>query len=99
MGQVQFIFSDKTGTLTQNKMEFKKISVDGVVYGTPEASEGVSDGMCESSVKLIQKSIKKDAGQIGHKAQGAKLREFFELLAVCHTCVVERDPKTSRTQY
>jgi magnesium-transporting ATPase (P-type) len=36
MGQVEFIFSDKTGTLTQNKMEFKKITVDGIVYGVPE---------------------------------------------------------------
>ena len=33
MGQVQLIFSDKTGTLTQNKMVFKKISVDGIIYG------------------------------------------------------------------
>lgn len=32
IGQLQFIFSDKTGTLTQNKMNFKKCSVNGVAY-------------------------------------------------------------------
>jgi len=30
LGQVQYIFTDKTGTLTQNKMELSKLSVDGV---------------------------------------------------------------------
>lgn len=29
VGQIDFIFSDKTGTLTQNKMIFKKCSVGG----------------------------------------------------------------------
>ena len=29
MGQVEFIFSDKTGTLTCNVMEFKQCSIDG----------------------------------------------------------------------
>lgn len=32
LGQVHFIFSDKTGTLTQNKMVFKKFSVNHSVY-------------------------------------------------------------------
>ena len=32
LGQVQFVFSDKTGTLTQNKMEFKKFSVDRKIF-------------------------------------------------------------------
>ena len=33
LGQISHVFSDKTGTLTCNIMDFRKCSVNGVVYG------------------------------------------------------------------
>jgi phospholipid-transporting ATPase len=34
LGQIRYIFSDKTGTLTQNKMEFQQASIYGKNYGS-----------------------------------------------------------------
>lgn len=42
LGQIRYIFSDKTGTLTENKMEFKTASVWGKNYGRDLCAAGSS---------------------------------------------------------
>jgi magnesium-transporting ATPase (P-type) len=42
IGQISYIFSDKTGTLTQNIMEFRKCSINGVSYGSGTTMIGIA---------------------------------------------------------
>lgn len=63
LGQVEFVFSDKTGTLTQNKMEFKKCHVGDKIFGNPTSEDVANDdakeftGMIGSSVEDVRQAI------------------------------------------
>jgi len=50
LGQIDFVFSDKTGTLTQNKMIFKKCTVNGQIYGDAVNFEDNPTGMVPSAI-------------------------------------------------
>lgn len=36
LGQIEYMFTDKTGTLTSNEMVFKMASIGGILYGSPD---------------------------------------------------------------
>ena len=90
LGMVEYVFSDKTGTLTCNMMEFKQSSIGGIMYSevvpedrVPTIEDGVEVGIHE--FKQLKKNLEN-----GHETAWA-IDHFLTLLATCHTVIPEQD--------
>jgi phospholipid-translocating ATPase len=73
VGQIEYIFSDKTGTLTQNVMEFKKATINGQPYG--EAYTEAQAGM----QKRAGINVGQEAEKIRAEIAEAKVRALAGL--------------------
>ncbi|POI26202.1 hypothetical protein CIB84_010048, partial [Bambusicola thoracicus] len=77
LGQVEFVFTDKTGTLTENSMEFIECCIDGHKY---KGCISEVDGFSQSD------------GPLKYYGKAEKSREelFLRALCLCHTVRIKQ---------
>ena len=81
LGQINYVFSDKTGTLTCNVMEFRKVSINGVSFG--------------SSLHMLANEKVPNIDFVDPKFDPYEPHafEFLLHLACCHTIITQTTDK------
>lgn len=84
LGQINYIFTDKTGTLTQNKMMFHQLMIGRYAFVDVSTDNNNDDGDGKMDQSLVD--ILKDTG-----FEGDKVRNALRCLALCHNVLFDEN--------
>ncbi|XP_055020412.1 phospholipid-transporting ATPase IF [Boleophthalmus pectinirostris] len=78
LGQVEYVFTDKTGTLTENEMQFRECSINGTKYR-------------EVNGKLVPEGLTEDSPDGSNPNMAGEELLFLKAVALCHTVQISYD--------
>lgn len=98
LGNIEYIFSDKTGTLTRNIMEFMKCSIAGRKYGHGTTEVAYAACRCRGipceKPDPTGKVFKDDQFmQLLNGNTPMEIKHFLWMLSVCHAVIPEPNEK------
>ncbi|TMW68689.1 hypothetical protein Poli38472_006157 [Pythium oligandrum] len=93
LGQIQYIFSDKTGTLTRNEMVFSKCTIGGLRYNDVETDldRAPRPGTRFNDSRLIGRL------NANHSTKN-EIHNFLLLLTICNTVIPEYESSATATE-
>ena len=89
LGQIDYVFSDKTGTLTCNEMRFKYLIVGKEVYGKQRGYDG--DVPYVKNVDFEDPKVWNSRDNQFPTEECKRLKEAIIGLGLCHNCVLEQN--------
>ncbi|KAH9261965.1 hypothetical protein BASA82_000974 [Batrachochytrium salamandrivorans] len=81
LGRIDYLLTDKTGTLTKNDMELRKLHMGTISYGTESMEEVIGHirtALDQTQVPETSFGVKRSKGI------GARLKDIIVALALCH---------------
>uniref|UniRef100_A0A672SU45 Phospholipid-transporting ATPase n=1 Tax=Sinocyclocheilus grahami TaxID=75366 RepID=A0A672SU45_SINGR len=78
LGQVEYVFTDKTGTLTENEMQFRECSINGIKYQ-------------EINGKLVPEGMTEDSPDGSVPCLNGEEELFLKAVSLCHTVQISYD--------